>query len=251
MIKIHFSFWVAAGIFWTMGMTITFVMLIASVTIHEMAHVLLAKAFGCQIRKFEISAMGEMVQIAGLNKLPPIRRSLVIIAGPAANLLLWGLSCYFDFGGPNFRLYNLILFGFNMLPTFPLDGARLIQLWAGNIFGIMRANRLLISAGQICYMALIVLGIFQAYFYAPNFTMLLAGLLFWHRSKNLKLELTGEFYIAITDKDNKPFKTIKAREGDSFYDIVNRMGWDHKLRIIMPDGKILNEADVLKSILLT
>lgn len=245
-IKIHFSFWVAAVLFFGMGLERTFLMITISVTAHELCHVLLARAFGCNTRKFVISAMGEMAYIPDIEKLTANKRALVILAGPACNLFLWFVTRDLNVG--MFGFYNLILFVFNMLPLFPLDGARLLQLLLGNAFGVMRANRWILSSGQICCMALIILGVGQAILYAPNFTMLLAGLVFLDKNKKLQLELTGEFYMKMLSKLNKPVKIIKAKPNYNISWAVERMGWDYSLVVVLPNGKKISEKDILKKL---
>ena len=244
---ISYSYWIAAGIFWAMGLGRTFLLLTAAVTAHEMSHVLIAKLFGCRLKRWHISAMGEMAEIDGLNELPPLKRIMIIAAGPACNLILFQI-----FGG-QFGFYNIILFGFNLLPIFPLDGARLYQILLGNWKGIKRANRWILKAGEACCVILMALGLVQAYYFAPNFTMLIVGLVLWRRNRSLEIELTGEFYMAMLNKSTKrdgqsplPIKIIQSYHNQPISEIIDSMGWDHELKIILPDRSIVTEQEVLK-----
>ena len=250
-VKIHCSFWIAAGVFWAMGLGVTFLMVAASVSAHEIAHVLVAKAFGCKIGQLKISALGEMALVNHMDKLSAWKRTVIIAAGPACNLLLWGISVlltgYVDMG--LFGLYNLVLCGFNLLPIFPLDGARLFQLWVGNWVGIMRANRWALFTGRVCCVVLMLLGVVQAILYAPNFTMLIAGFALWRRNRSLQLELTGAVYMAMLNKSAKPAKIIRAYPNQPIADIVDTMGWDHMLVLIMPDHKMVTEKEVINYVI--
>ncbi|MCL2398635.1 MAG: site-2 protease family protein [Defluviitaleaceae bacterium] len=246
MIKIHLSFWLAAAIFWIMGLGIVFLMVISAVTLHELAHIVVAKAFGCKTIQLRISALGEIARINRMDRLTPWKRTAVIAAGPACNFLLWflieqNMQFFVSIGMESFGFYNLILGIFNLLPIFPLDGAKLFQLWMGNHLGAMRANRRAIRIGQICCIVLMALGVVQAILYAPNFTMLLVGFTLWRQNCNIKVELTGEFYLAMLNKSGRlskgmlPIKPLCAKANYPLAKIVESMGWDHILVITVID----------------
>lgn len=249
MIKIHLSFWLAAIVFWLMGLGVVFLMVIAAVTFHELAHIVTARAFGCKTLQLRISALGEMARINRMERLTPSKRTAVIAAGPMCNFLLWGITAQIEqntqllsrIGIEEFGFYNLVLGIFNLLPILPLDGAKLFQLWVGNGLGAMRANRRVLRIGQIFCIMLMVLGVVQAILYAPNFTMLLAGLTLWLRNRKIKVELTGEFYLAMLNKPGRlskgmlPVKPLCAKANYPLAKIVETMGWDHVLVITVID----------------
>ena len=241
-LKIHISFWIAAGVFWFLGLGSVFVAVAVSVTAHELAHILTARAFGCKMKRLGISALGESVLIDQLNKLTAWKRAAVYAAGPLCNLLLWGVFSFHEM----FGLFNLVLFGFNLLPVFPLDGARLIQLLVGNWAGALKANRLIIKAGRVCCLALMLLGVVQAVLFPPNFTMLFAGFALWRRNRNLQVELSGEFYLAMLNKKECPAKIIYAHQNQTLFDLMEYLTWDHHLIIIMPDDTIITEHSLME-----
>lgn len=249
MIKIHISFWLAAVVFWALGLGVTFIMAAAAVSAHELAHVLTAKAFGCKIGQLKISALGEMALVHQLDKLSAWKRGAIYAAGPLCNLLLWVGLLPFETG--LFGFYNLILFGFNLLPIFPLDGARLVQLWLGNRVGVLTANRLILRAGFVCCVVLMLLGVVQAVLYAPNFSMLLAGFVLWRRNRGIRPELTGEFYMAMLKKPARlaPARLVCAHSSQPLSPIVDSMGWDNILIVITLENNIaISEPQIIKHI---
>jgi len=254
MIKIHLSFWAVAAFFWIMGLGWDFLMVAAAVTTHELAHILVAKIFGCKLQQLKISALGEMALIHHLDRLSPWQRTAIITAGPACNLILGLLAGYMHWG--LFGFYNLVLCGFNLLPIFPLDGARLFQLWAGNWIGAMRANRWTLRTGLVCCWLLMLLGIVQIILYFPNFTMLLAGFALWRRNRSLLLELTGEFYMAMLKKPARLAKNALSVRALCAYShqplspIVDSMGWDHILTVTVPDldNAVINELEIINHV---
>ena len=254
MIKIHISFWLAAVVFWAMGLGWDFIMVAASVTAHELTHVLVAKAFGCKLQQLKISALGEMALINDINNLSSWKRIGIIAAGPACNLVLGIVAWHTGF--EIFGFYNFVLCGFNLLPIFPLDGARLFQLWAGNMAGAMRANRWALYIGRVCCVALMLLGMVQAVLYAPNFTMLFAGFILWRRNRSLQLELTGEFYTAMLNKPAKlakrlmPVRVLCAYSSQPISQIVDCMGWDNIIMVTVPDqdNTVISELEIINHV---
>jgi len=245
MIKIHISFWIAAGVFWALGFFSYFLMLIVAVSAHELSHILVAKAFGCRLSQLRLSALGEMAHIQNMDQLSAWKRATIIAAGPACNLALWLL-----FSSEIFGFYNLILFGFNLLPVFPLDGARLAQLWLGNLCGVLRANRRIILTGKIICMILMLLGVVQAILYAPNFTMLIMGFVLWRKNKSMQLDLSGEFYMAMLGKSSRilSVKNLYLNYNLTVSEAIERLTWDNILIINLPNGQIVSEPELIRHI---
>lgn len=130
--------------YWTMGAAGAFG-LFFSIIFHELAHSVVARAFGMRIKGITLFIFGG---VAELEDEPPSAGAefLVAIAGPLASLLLaWGSFRVVEIVQPGeeavtspalavlgyIGLINLVLAIFNMLPAFPLDGGRAFRaaLW--------------------------------------------------------------------------------------------------------------------------
>jgi Zn-dependent protease len=109
----------------------------AAATLHEMAHIAVARRFGLHVEKLSITPLGEHAQIMGLEAAGPRAGAAVAAAGPMASLLL-ALAFW---GARDFALANLAVLALNMLPAYPLDGGRLLRVLLGNRIGVLRANR--------------------------------------------------------------------------------------------------------------
>ncbi|MEV4474799.1 site-2 protease family protein [Nonomuraea salmonea] len=122
------------------------VLLYVSVLLHELAHSVLAKAYGLPVRRITLYLLGGVSEI---EKEPPTpgKEFMVAAAGPALSLALAGLGGLADLflindGGIlevlTWQLWfaNLIVGVFNLLPGLPLDGGRMLRagVWklAGN-----------------------------------------------------------------------------------------------------------------------
>jgi Zn-dependent protease/predicted transcriptional regulator len=164
------------------------VLFFVSVLLHELAHALVAKAFGARVRSITLFLFGGMANIerepatpkeealiAGVGPLTSIAIGIVCatIAGaataasanvtsdpiaaierlsPAVTLLAWL--------GP----VNIVLGLFNLLPGFPLDGGRLFRAFLWSITGdLRRATRWASEVGRAIGFGLIAIGILMAF----------------------------------------------------------------------------------------
>ncbi|UBU09602.1 site-2 protease family protein [Nonomuraea gerenzanensis] len=113
------------------------VLLYVSVLLHELAHSVLAKAYGLPVRRITLYLLGGVSEI---EKEPPTpgKEFMVAAAGPALSLGLAGIGLVADVylinnGGIlevlTWQLWfaNLIVGVFNLLPGLPLDGGRMLR----------------------------------------------------------------------------------------------------------------------------
>ncbi|NUW32104.1 site-2 protease family protein [Nonomuraea sp. SMC257] len=113
------------------------VLLYVSVLLHELAHSVLAKAYGLPVRRITLYLLGGVSEI---EKEPPTpaKEFMIAAAGPALSLALAGggllADMYLINGGgiPQVLIWqlwlsNLIVGVFNLLPGLPLDGGRMLR----------------------------------------------------------------------------------------------------------------------------
>ncbi len=157
--------------YWLLGV-FTSLLMFASVLTHELAHSLVAKAQGEEVRRITLFILGGVAQ---LNEEPkkPREEFLMAVAGPLTSIVL-----AFGFFGFSFILsdvsqvlkasffylaiINFILAVFNLLPGFPMDGGRVLRSLIWQATGdIKKATRIASRGGQGLAFFLIFLGIFQ------------------------------------------------------------------------------------------
>ena len=119
------------------------VALLLSITLHELGHSLVAMAFGCRVRDITLMMMGGCATLLSMPR-KAWQEFLVAAAGPAVSLCLavLGLTAgkWVPQGGyivlrsnfESFLFYNIgvlnaVLFLFNLLPAFPMDGGRILR----------------------------------------------------------------------------------------------------------------------------
>ena len=170
------------------------VTLLVSIVLHELAHSVVAMAFGGQVRDITLQLLGGC---AAITRMPPkpMHECLMAAAGPACSFLLaaicWALAWSFRvdyqmqdaFGRvivmtePNLWLavaagLNLGLACFNLVPAFPMDGGRILRAalqCAGK--GKLAATEIAVKVGQgfaILWGALCVLDLVGIRFTAPE-----------------------------------------------------------------------------------
>lgn len=164
-----------------------------SILIHELGHAAAARYYGVPTAEIELNGLGGLCHFARPLPLDRITNIVVLLAGPATNLVLWYVFSYAataaidnSVDGPigmnrtamllmQLSNINQMLLVFNLLPAHPLDGGRaLAQILS---FGITyaRAMRLIAVFGFVIsamlavssvrngiFMALIALVLFQA-----------------------------------------------------------------------------------------
>lgn len=130
----------------------------ACIVVHELSHCAVARAYGLTVRDVMLFALGGVSRIEGE---PPTARAEaeLALAGPLASLMLAStfavVSQAMDphvhgFVGVwgAFAAINLALAVFNLLPSFPMDGGRLLRSVLWTKVGHSRATALASGAGR-------------------------------------------------------------------------------------------------------
>ena len=121
-----------------------FLLAMVSVVLHEYGHVYAAHVFGKSCGGITLHMFGGVA----LVEMPEdnMEEAVVAVAGPLVSLILalifGGVFYYY----PNIHwaviaYLNLVIFVFNLLPVFPLDGGRATRALLAQWFGQERGNR--------------------------------------------------------------------------------------------------------------
>lgn len=115
--------------------TIFVVSLYASILVHEIAHLVVARAYGMRVESVTLHLLGGETVIAGQSRTPS-QELLISIVGPLASLAIslaaFAVSASMPLGTTSDIIWsiaavNLIVAVFNMLPGLPLDGGRVFR----------------------------------------------------------------------------------------------------------------------------
>ncbi|WP_030452372.1 site-2 protease family protein [Herbidospora cretacea] len=112
------------------------VLLYLSVLVHELAHCVVAKAYGLPVKRITLYLLGGVSEIEQEPDTPG-KEFLISFAGPVASLglaaVFFGVEQFLQEGTiPHVLLYilwfsNVIVGVFNLLPGLPLDGGRMLR----------------------------------------------------------------------------------------------------------------------------
>ena len=106
-----------------------------SAALHECGHLLALFLLGVPVYGMELRASGAILHT---GKTSPTKEAVCAAAGPFVNLLLLGILFRMQ---PTAALVNLLLFVYNLLPLYPLDGGRLLRLLLCSLFGAQAGER--------------------------------------------------------------------------------------------------------------
>ncbi len=90
---------------------------------HELSHIIFASIFGKKIRKLKLSIAGVCVVFNNSDELKTIKKIIIYIAGPLANVILAILFIKIDF----VLEINIFLAILNLMPVYPLDGYNILK----------------------------------------------------------------------------------------------------------------------------
>ena len=154
------------GIIWSLGLVAA---MVGCVLLHELGHALAARSVGVPVHDILLLPVGGAARLEGLPGSPGAE-ALVVFAGPLVNLVL-GVACVALLGGtgelagwdlatwrrgPSTRealatlaVFNLAVFGLNLLPAFPLDGGRLLRALLTNWTTRLRATKIVAALARV------------------------------------------------------------------------------------------------------
>ena len=150
--------------------------LFAGVLIHELAHSLVAQHSGIKINSITLLIFGGIASMEEGIPDPKTEFPMALV-GPVASLLV-GLACsglvylmpalfsdpavagVFIFLFGYLGLLNIILFVFNLLPAFPMDGGRVLRAWLAQLMPLPRATKIAADIGKGFAVIFAIIGIF-------------------------------------------------------------------------------------------
>lgn len=190
-----FFFSASSGLSVTLFFEAMMLSVFVCVVLHELGHALMARWFGIATRDITLFPIGGVARLERMSE-RPWEEFCIALAGPAVNVLIAGSFAvlwiglvylgvvseaqllhrldqlktgYFGLGDVPVLLMlslpyaNVGLFGFNMLPAFPMDGGRVLRAGLSPLLGRLAATEIAAALGLIVasLMALLGLGFFH------------------------------------------------------------------------------------------
>lgn len=169
----------------------TYLMVLIFAFIHEMGHLLSGLLLGMKPNKIELKPYGVSISF----KIKPddynikllkgnlleIKKIIVATAGPITNLLIIFIILQLNmdmFVGLKIIYSNLLVFLFNLIPFYPLDGGRILKGILHIIFGKRKAEKYINNISFVCLIIITLLGSI-AIFYIQNVAFFIIIICLW------------------------------------------------------------------------
>ena len=153
--------------------------LFAFVTVHELAHSVVARHYSIKVRKIVLYPIGGVSEIEEIPENPSIEWRMAI-AGPLTSFvigaILLALNQVFSIQNPTTALtpslqttgnlvldlagLNLILGAFNLIPAFPMDGGRVFRALLAEHMRFTDATKWAAFIGRIFGILMVMVGVF-------------------------------------------------------------------------------------------
>lgn len=233
-IYVHPIFIITLFIFISIGefRFITYFMLL--ILVHELGHILISLLFKWNIDKIIILPFGGLTKYNEIINRPLIEEFLVAISGILLQLIFYNfIKYYIDY--KYFSIINYFIILFNLIPIYPLDGSKILNVFFNIITSYKNSLNLTLIVSYIFIIIFILL------FFKINkiIAFILIFLMFEvNKLKKDKKELFNKFLL---ERYLNEFKFRKKKTVNS----VDKMKKDYR-HLFYIDGKYLTERYFLK-----
>lgn len=260
-IHIHPLFWLIAFTAIISARFFELLILFFIVFVHELGHGLAATYFSWRVKKIMLLPFGGMVETDEFGNRPLKEETFVVLAGPFQHILLgliFAIFYHFSLISSEFYStlinYNLMIFLFNCLPIYPLDGGKIIYLLTAKYFSFFTAFKwtLLVSLMILTFFFATMLVFFPFHLNSWVIALFLYASLYktWQNRQYIFMRFLIGRYI---DKNKNHFrqKAIIAKKSDELMTILEQFQQGYVHTIIVKDREKflckLNEQEVLHS----
>lgn len=182
------------------------------VFLHEIAHILVAFKYGCKFYNIGFHIFGLNVELAEISTLKDKDKIAVYIAGALFNIISAITFYFISFKYKNIFVetsinLNIGLAFFNLLPAYPLDGSRVLEILLSKKILFKRAQRIISIISYIIAGLFIISGIcIYIFLHSLNFSMLLGAIIIVYITR---MEEQISMYITMGNVIKKRKKLLK------------------------------------------
>ncbi|MBM6861749.1 site-2 protease family protein, partial [Clostridium saudiense] len=161
----------------------TFILACCCILIHEFSHTIVAKLKGSRFNNLQFHIYGAKVELMDLDELTDKDKIIIYISGAMSNIVIMIIAWIISKHSNNeifetlFKL-NFSLAFFNLLPAYPLDGARVAEIILARKITYKRAQKTISIISYIIATFFILISISAAIFLKEfNISLIAIGII--------------------------------------------------------------------------
>lgn len=159
----------------------TLLMAFLWIILHELTHIIVAKHYGASLSSLEINLSGAKIKLKNIEELSNRRKIIIYFSGPLFNLIIYVILLLLTkiniISSCESTGINLGLFIFNMLPAYPLDGARIYEVLLEKKILYKKSKIILINISFIFSILLICIFLLTIFIHKANVSLLVTSIL--------------------------------------------------------------------------
>ena len=212
-----------------------YIILNTIIIIHELGHFMTAKILGINVKYIYIYPLGGISKFNMLLNDYIWKELLILLAGPLTqNIAYIILINIFNRDREVILIYHLSILIFNLLPIYPLDGGRIVNLLFNIFIPYKKSLQLII---KISYITTLIIFIIQKNITINIIIMLLFLLILIHKEEN-KINFIYNKFLLERVMNNYNFKRRKMINNiTNFY--------RNRTHLIKENGKYYEEKEYL------
>ncbi|MGM9978377.1 MAG: site-2 protease family protein [Clostridium sp.] len=151
------------------------------IILHELTHIIVAKHYGASLSSLEINLSGAKIKLKNIEELNNRKKLIIYFSGPLFNLIIYVILLLLTkiniISFCESIAINLGLFIFNMLPAYPLDGARIYEILLAKKILYKKSKIILINISFIFSILLIFIFLLTIFIHRANVSLLVTSIL--------------------------------------------------------------------------
>ena len=191
-----------------------FIFALIWVFLHEITHILVALKFGCKFYNIEFHIFGMKAELIDIDSLRENQKIIVYLSGA---LLIIVLAIFFyiinikynsSFIETSMNL-NIGLAVFNLLPAYPLDGSRILEVILSKRMLFKKAQKIIsIVSFSIAALFIIIAVIIYIFLHSLNLSMIIGAIIIIYITR---MEEHTTMYITMSNVVKKRHKLLKNK----------------------------------------
>lgn len=191
-----------------------FIFALIWVFLHEITHILVALKFGCKFYNIEFHIFGMKAELIDIDSLKENQKIIVYLSGALLNIVLAiffyiiNIKYNTSFIETSMNL-NIGLAVFNLLPAYPLDGSRILEVILSKKMLFKKAQKIIsIVSFSIAALFIIISAIIYIFLHSLNLSMIIGAIIIIYITR---MEEHTTMYITMSNVVKKRNKLLKNK----------------------------------------